>query len=146
MTARPSDKRFQPMQTRLILFILNVESSYVQNVERPSETHSDTIQFLWVDGMAWRIKTYAVDHDVHVWSLGELEVGELERIADSNTRKHYADVIQRKIVVQGAGSLQSLAPELERQGLAPHLEISPEGEFAFWVPETDVYSTQSPPA
>ena len=60
------------MQARLILFILNVESSYAQNIERPRETHPDTIQFLWVDGEAWRIKTYAVDRDVHVWSLARL--------------------------------------------------------------------------
>ena len=78
--------------------------------------------------------------------LGALEVDELERMADSNTRKHYSDVVQRKVVVQGAGSLQALAPELEQQGLAPHLEVSPEGEFAFWVPEPDVYSTKSTPS
>jgi hypothetical protein len=133
------------MQPLLIVFLLNVESSYVQNVERLSESHSDTIQFLLIDGEAWRIKTYAIDHDVHVWNIGILEVDEFERLAESNTMKHYSDVLQRKVVAQGKGSLESLASELQRQGLPPNLEISPGAEFAFWVPEPNVYSTRSTP-
>jgi len=60
--------------------------------------------------------------------------------------KHYSDVLQTRVVVQGDGPLESLASELQRQGLAPHLEVSPGGEFAFWVPEPNVYSTKSTPS
>lgn len=134
------------MQILLVLFILSVESSYVQNTERPSEAQTDTIQFLLVNGIAWRIKTYAIDHDVHVWSIGTLEVGEFERLAESNTMKHYSDVVRRKVVVHGNASLESLLSEFQVQGLAPNIEISPEGEFAFWVPESNVYSTKSTPS
>ena len=49
----------------LIIGVLTVESSYAQNSERPSRGVPDTVQF-WIDpGGAWRIRTYAIDHDIH---------------------------------------------------------------------------------
>src|SRR5262245_21305082 len=56
----------------LIIGILTIESSYAQNTERPSRGVPDTLQFWIAPDRAWRIRTYATDHDIHPYSLGDL--------------------------------------------------------------------------
>jgi hypothetical protein len=133
------------MKTILIVFILGIQSSYVQNVERPAAGSADTVQFVLVDGQAWRIKTYAIDHDVHVWGLGPVEAGKFEDIARANTQKHYGDVIAREFVVQSEGSLDSLPAQLKQSDIGGELEIPASPKFAFWVEQIGLYKTKSSP-
>ena len=133
------------MKIILIIFLLNVESSYIQNTERETKSHTDTIQFLLVGNQAWRIKTYAIDQDVHVWDIGKLEQEKFEEIAVANTKKHYGDVLKKQIAVQGAGDFESLRSVLKTKQLPPNLEIDKNKRFAFWVPEPDKYSSKSTP-
>ena len=44
----------------------------------------DTVQFVATEKGAWRIKTYATDQDVHVWSIGGTPEGIVE-LARTNT-------------------------------------------------------------
>ncbi|RYD35914.1 MAG: hypothetical protein EOP85_18640, partial [Verrucomicrobiaceae bacterium] len=50
----------------LILAVLNIESSYLDNLERPAGDARDTVQFWFAPDTQWRIKTYAIDHDIHI--------------------------------------------------------------------------------
>jgi len=131
----------------LIVFVLNVQSSYADNVEREATGSSrDTVQFMLASGHAWRIKTFAIDHDVHVWHIGEhMQPEALETLARKNTSDHYGDVIERIVVVPGDGTLASLQPRLAAAGLAPNLDIAPGDEFAFWTPDAGPYRTRTQP-
>jgi hypothetical protein len=55
----------------LVVVLLTVESSYLRNTERPVDGVSDTVQFCFTHDRDWRIKTYAMDHDIHVHVIRE---------------------------------------------------------------------------
>ncbi len=129
----------------LIIFMLNIESSYLENIERSATPPADTVQFALIKGQAWRIKTYAIDHDVHVWGLGPMELDKFNELAVSNTEKHYGDVLHKKTTIQSRNGLEELKSELKKSGLPVNLEIPKSKEFVFWVPEPNVYKSKSTP-
>src|SRR5690242_5713321 len=51
---------------------LTIRSSYVRNVEQPADDVFDTIQLYMPDAgpAVFRIRTFAVDHDIHVHRFG----------------------------------------------------------------------------
>ena len=59
----------------LVLAILTVESSYVQEIERPATRVPDTVQFWFAPESDWRIKTFAIDHDIHAYRIGKTNNG-----------------------------------------------------------------------
>src|ERR1044071_3666270 len=80
------------MDTILVLFTLAIRSSYSRNLEvDATESEFDTVQFFCSGGDSWRIKTYAMDEDVHAWNIGKVE--DLVALARTNTEKHYGDVL-----------------------------------------------------
>jgi hypothetical protein len=129
----------------LVVAVLSVASSYSRNFETAAGDPPDTVQW-WLDAAgSWRIKTFALDHDIHVHSLGQTELGQLKALAVENTQKHYGDVVSRLVVLE----FPSLAPEatsvvLRDAGLGAALEVAPAG-FAFWNPDGGLYRTQSRP-
>ena len=132
------------MNARLIIFILTAQSSYSANTEEPATSEAfDTVQFFESDSGAWRIKTYATDQDVHVWSLGN-EVEDIVALARSNTEKHYGDVLAGSYILKSETGIDGLRKELTERGLSTHLEISDSG-FVFWTPEGTRYRTKSQP-
>ncbi len=132
----------------LIVAVLTVASSYARNTEIRviGAAPPDTVQW-WLDASGcWRIKTFALDHDIHIHSLGEQDVSRLKALAVENTQKHYGDVVSRVLVVE----FPSLEPEatskvLREAGLGAALEVAPAG-FAFWNPDGGRYRTQSHPS
>jgi hypothetical protein len=62
------------------------------SLEEIAQLVDSTVQFYESDNGSWRIKTYATDQDVHVWSLGK-NVEDIVSLARSNTAKHYGDVL-----------------------------------------------------
>ena len=57
---------------KLVIFFLTVKSSYSADTEEPATDEAfDTIQFFESGTGGWRIKTYAMDQDVHVWVARE---------------------------------------------------------------------------
>lgn len=141
-------ERQRSMQGTLILAVLNVKSSYLQEIEQPLDDATDvpdTLQW-WIGAdCAWRIKTFAIDHDIHTHSIekGGQEVVEL---AQANNRKHYGDVIEVQHVVefQNCTNAKEVQQAFRRIGLAPRLEVA-EGRFAFWKPDEEQYRTKSQP-
>ena len=132
------------MNARLVIFFLTVQSSYSSNMEEPATDDAfDTVQFFESDTASWRIKTYAMDQDVHVWALGN-NVEDIVSLARSNTEKHYGDVLSEGYILESASGIDGLCRELADRGLSTHLEISDAG-FVFWAPEGTRYSTKSKP-
>lgn len=133
------------MNTVLILFALNIQSSYAQDTEAEADEDSfDTVQFFISDSGAWRIRTFSVDEDVHVYSLGAARADTADVVMTS-TEKTYGDVIAAKHVFSTAGGIEELKQELERAGWPVSLRQSAQHGFAFWVPEGTDYRTRSTP-
>lgn len=135
------------MQGTLVLIILTVQSSYLREVEEPLGDDSgapDTIQWWIAPAGSWRIRTYAIDHDIHTHFIGSAD--NLEELALKNARKHYGDVIQAHHVIELADCLDGnkTAQAFRAAGLEPRLEIAA-GRFAFWKPDDEDYRTQSHP-
>ncbi len=132
------------MTTTLIIFFLGIQSSYSQNTEAPAtEREFDTVQFYQSGTGSWRIKTYATDQDVHVWSLGK-EVKDFVALARANTDKHYGDVLAEGYIISTDDGIDGLRKELAERGLTTDLKISDAG-LVFWVPEGTDYRTRSSP-
>jgi hypothetical protein len=132
------------MNTTLVIFFLTVQSSYSADSEKPAIGESfDTVQFFKSDSGGWRIKTYAIDQDVHVWSLGE-NVEDIVALARSNTDRHYGDVLLEGYVLRSQTGIDGLREELQSRGLSTHLEVTDSG-CAFWTPEGSQYRTKSQP-
>lgn len=136
------------MRGTLVLAVLKIKSSYSQNVElavAEAGDVPDTVQWWLGRGGCWRLRTYAIDHDIHAYKIGNSSQATLE-LAQTNNQKTFGDVIKAHHVIHfvNCADPSELAAEFERIGLCPRLEISP-GRFAFWKPDEATYSTKSTP-
>jgi hypothetical protein len=132
------------MKTVLVIFFLSIQSSYSSNTEiRATPESFDTVQFYASDGSAWRIKTYALDQDVHIWSLGP-NVKDVVALAKENTFKHYGDVLTKGYVIETNDGLEGVRRELSNRGLDVHVDLPPSGS-AFWSPAGTHYRSKSVP-
>ena len=86
----------------LVLSILTTESSYAQEVERSATLIPDTIQFWLTPESVWRIRTYAIDHDIHIYQLDARPDGSrlTSEEAAAHTAKHYGDITAKTVTVQ----------------------------------------------
>lgn len=132
------------MKTILVVFFLSVQSSYSENTEvEATEEAFDTVQFYASNGASWRIKTYAQDEDVHIWSLGS-NVDDLVALARANTEEHYGDVLAEGYIMETENGLEGVREELRNHGLAPNLEVPASGAV-FWAAPGTRYRTKSTP-
>jgi hypothetical protein len=134
------------VQGTLIVTILTVQSSYLHVIEEPLRDNAsvpDTVQWWLAPTGAWRIRTYALDHDIHAHSIGPVESA--KELALANTQKHYGDIIQSRHIIELTDCFDANETRAFRvTGLEPRLEIA-EGRFAFWKPDDAPYHTQSQP-
>jgi hypothetical protein len=132
----------------LVLALLTVESSYSREIEQPTTGVPDTVQFWLASDTQWRIKTLAIDHDIHVYQLGD--AGSAHAItperAEVNIRRSYGDVIHSIKVIHFAQphDAEASARTLRESGLSGALEMAAAG-FAFYNPDGGRYSSQSRP-
>lgn len=135
------------MQDRLIIFSLNIASSYVGNKETPKETTPDTLQFYAHESRIWRIRTYALDHDIHVHQINMKgrTVDETLEFLKSSSKEHYGDVLDREYTLELENSADTKTADqyFTEQGL--HAELSSMGEFAYWNPDGQAYVNKSNP-
>jgi hypothetical protein len=138
-----------PTKGTLIIGILTIESSYAQNTERPSRGVPDTLQFWIGSDSAWRIRTYATDHDIHPHSLGDL--GKLKdrptEFARDHIKKHYGDVLASTVVLEfpDITDTNAVRKVLTDQKLKGSLEVAKKSGFAFWNPDDGHYKSQTTP-
>ena len=136
------------MRGILVLAVLTIKSSYSENVElavSDANDVPDTVQWWLGGGGCWRLRTYAIDHDIHSYKIGNSSQTTLE-LAQTNNQKNFGDIIKAHHVIHfvDCADPSELAAEFGRIGLCPRLEISL-GRFAFWKPDDGVYSTKSTP-
>ncbi len=131
----------------LVVALLSVQSSYAKEVEQPAANVPDTVQFWLTPDMQRRIRTYATDHDIHVYSLGAREEKKVSvEFAVEHIKKNYADVTASLVVLTFVDPKDK--KEVERVLAAHHLkgtlEVSKSG-VAFYNPDSGEYRTKSAP-
>ena len=132
------------MKIILAIFFLKIQSSYLGNSETEATAETfDTVQFVATDSGAWRVKTFATDQDVHVWSLGKASE-DIVSLAKKNTEKNYGDVLSESYIIESSDGIEGVKSELRKRGLSDHLEVSKSG-ILFWAPEGTNYKTKSSP-
>jgi hypothetical protein len=132
----------------LVLAILGVRSSYIAETEEPlsgDDDVPDTLQWWIASDQSFRIKTFAVDHDIHIHGLSKGGASIVD-LAVENNSKNYGDVIaqQHVIELEDCTDAAAVACAFSKVGLPPSLEVEP-GQFAFWKPDEAEYKTQSHP-
>lgn len=138
------------MRGILLLAILAVKSSYVRNVEEElsgPDDIPDTVQWWITAEGAWRIKTFALDHDIHTHAVRGTPQPNLLEIARANTEKHYGDAIAQHLELhfEDCTDAQATRAILADAGLEPRIEIAADQRFAFWKPDEARYRSQSAP-
>jgi hypothetical protein len=136
------------MRGILLLAVLNIKSSYSREVEVAldgPEDIPDTLQWWFGPSGCWRIRTYALDHDVHAFQIGNSPQTTLE-LAMKNNQKHYGDIIamQHAIHFVDCTNQAELEAEFGRIGLMPRIQFDL-SEFVFWKPDDAEYLSKSSP-
>jgi hypothetical protein len=136
------------MRGVLFLAVLNIKSSYSREVEialEGAEDIPDTLQWWFGEGGCWRIRTYALDHDVHAYHVGNSLQTTME-LAKKNNQDNYGDLIAAQHVIHFVDCTNrvELEAEFRRIGLVPWLQFDL-GRFAFWKPDDELYLTKSSP-
>jgi hypothetical protein len=137
-----------PTKGTLVIGILTIESSYAQNKERPSRRVPDTLQF-WIGAdSAWRIRTYATDHDIHPHRVGDIGMmkDRPTELARDHIKKHYGDVLASTVVLEFSDTNDTSAVRklLTEHKLKGSLEVTKVG-FAFWNPDDEHYKSTTAP-
>ena len=133
------------MDCVLVVFRLNIQSSYKDDTEADAdEENFDTVQFFIAPDTAWRIRTFSVDEDVHVYSLGAAGPDTLETVTTS-TQRTYEDVIADKQVFSSTDGVEGIRKALAEEGWSATLKESKQHGFVFWVAEGSDYRTRSTP-
>lgn len=119
---------------------------------RDNDRAPDTLQWWIAPAGVWRIKTFALDHDIHTHFIGSIpttsigSVSEMIEFARARTQKHYGNAIASQHVIELLNCTDEKRTDaaLLATGLEPRLEIAA-GRFAFWKPDDGRYYTQSEP-
>lgn len=132
----------------LVLAILTTESSYKSEIEHPATDVADTIQYWFGSKPSRRIRTYAIDHDIHIYSLSNRDDGSAftPSEAEIHINKHYSDVIKKLYIIKfkDPNNTAEVAKVLKSYNLEGILEVASAG-FAFYNPDRAKYKTQSQP-
>jgi hypothetical protein len=131
------------VQGTLLLAVLTTASSYARELEQEASDLPDTLQW-WIGSETWRIRTYALDHDIHTHLVSKSGQEALE-LALGNNAKHYAAITREQHVIEIPDGTDgpAVARALAALELAPFLEVAE--RFAFWKPDDAPYRTQSSP-
>lgn len=138
----------RPSDGVLLVTVLSVSSSYANNVEYAvagSSRVPDTVQW-WISPTGtWRIRTFGVDHDIHVHKIQGILKDPLE-FAKANTLKHFGDIVasQNSLSIEGVADSEMIAGRFVDAGLAPYFDVAPAG-FIFWRPGAVHYFSQTEP-
>ncbi len=136
-----------PVPITLIVAILTIESSYIEETERPAASVADTVQFCFLLDSQWRIKTFATDHDIHVHQLSKAGENRItEEFAKSNIQKSYGDVTSRveHLSLIDPADIKEVEKVLSAHGLKGTIELAKAG-FCFYNPDKGDYRTKSKP-
>jgi len=131
----------------LIVGQLKTKGSYAKDIEYPADEHFDTCQFFFDADSLWRIRTFAVDHDIHIHRVeGEGDATSKAEFAREHLESTYGDILARILTLDADTATPDLAlnARLAAQSLQGHVVKTPHG-FLFWNPDDAAYRTQSTP-
>jgi hypothetical protein len=136
------------MRGILLLAVLSIKSSYSREEEsllEGADDIPDTLQWWFGEGGCWRIRTFALDHDVHAYQIGNSLQTTLE-LAKKNNHHNYGDIIAAQHVIHfvDCANRVELEAEFGRIGLVLRLQFDL-SRFVFWKPDEAVYLTKSSP-
>jgi hypothetical protein len=102
------------------------------HVSRYADDVPDTRQWWFGDGGCWRIRTYALDHDIHAYQIANSLQTTLE-LAKKNNRDNYGDIIQSQHLIHfvDCANPAELEAEFGRIGLVPWVEIVTRSSLSF---------------
>jgi hypothetical protein len=131
----------------LVLARLTVRSTYAAHSEEPAAGDAfDTIQFWLGPEDGWRIRTFAVNHDLHIHHLADFaeDSGDRLQILRDHLQRMYQDVLAQVYVLElkNAADEVEVTRVLEANGLTGVLEYVEAG-FAFYNPDRGEYRTQT---
>lgn len=130
----------------LIIFKLGIKSSFVKNKEEPADKHFDTLQF-WVNkDSVIRIRTFAMDHDIHIHQVrlrGTIQ-NTIQFLIES-TEKHYGDIVQGKyfLNIEDPQDKNKVKSAFKKVNLTPNLEST--SYYSYWNPDGAKYINISKP-
>ena len=128
----------------LIVAILEVRSSYIEDRQEPAERETpDTVQWWVAPDLTWRIRTFAIDHDLH---LHHVNGGDPD-VYMEHTREDFDGLVRamHRFDFENYEDAAEVGRTLSEAGLRPDLEIADQHGFAFWNPDQGVYKTRSYP-
>lgn len=132
----------------MVVAVLTVQGSYANGTEVPAVGIPDTVQFWLAPDGAWRIRTFAMDHDIHLFSLGGAAHADswTTDFALEQITKHYAEVtaIHAVLPFVDPNDESEVQRVLTSHGLTGSLEVSTD-RVAFYNPDRGEYSTQTEP-
>ena len=125
-----------------MLGVLTMQSSYGRNVEEPARGVPDTVQWWFLGDATWRVRTYAIDRDVHPHRADGVDV----EFAKANVREHYGDVLRSLHVVSlsNVRDPEATRNELRAAGLRDTVQFSDSG-IPLWLPDDARYESRSEP-
>jgi hypothetical protein len=129
----------------LIVYRLAIKSSYSNDAEEPADAVDfDTMQWWLGDTECWRVRTYAMDNDIHAFLL-ERPIPPAQAIEVS--QRHYGDITAGffQVDIDDIDNRDELARKLADVGGADTLEFAPGRRLAFWNPDGRRYRAQSTP-
>jgi hypothetical protein len=136
-----SEPPFVPHSGTWLLYVLTIEGSYRQNIERPAKAAPDTMQYWITDDVAWDVRTFAIDKDIRAQRLDyKGHVADPITFFDGVAKKAYRDIIQsmyRLDIAAGKSSAQ-LRERVAGVGLNPNVEWTV-FDFPLWLPEDAEY-------
>lgn len=136
------------METTIILTTLKIKSSYIENKEfiiANDYDIPDTIQWIISNDAVLRIKTFSIDHDIHIHKMRSNNVNFIE-LAKQNNSDNYGDAIHSQHILH----FNNL-PDIKEANLRLK-DIGFTGEFRelfdtyiYWSPDAADYKTKSEP-
>ena len=136
-----------PNERVLFVVQLSVQSSYAEDDELPADPiRFDTVQWWLGPARVWRIRTFAIDEDIHLHAVQGPHADVLE-VARTSTRNNYADVWARDALIRFADYRDEPAVTAELRSALERgtLEVTDELDLAFWNPTGARYRTKSQP-
>lgn len=131
---------------RLLVYKLAIQSSYATNTElEADDTHFDTVQWWLTSDGAWRVRTFAIDNDVHLHHVAKAMAADVVR---KLTTQNYEDVVAEAFEVElsALDDAAAVALAMQELGGAAALEVDRNGaRFAFWNPLGVRFVSQSEP-
>lgn len=107
----------------------------------------DTLQWIVHENLALRVRTFSMDHDIHIWRLtpdpGQVNI--IELLTENNV-KHFGDVIDKQHILtfETLPTIEDANEKLVDAGLDGRFMKLVES-YVFWSPDGEEYTTRSNP-